>query len=411
MKIIYLIDNFPPEKYGGAASMGFNMAKNFKDPGNDVLVLTTVQDKLEAGEVFHGGVRVIKIYSNYNEKWRAYLSLYNPQTVSKIKTIFEKEKPDIVHAHNVHFYLSYYSLVLAKKYAKKVFLTVHDVMLVSYGKAYPINKNILPGEKIKYNISFLHQIKNYKWRFNPLRNICIQYFLSHVNKIFTVSYALKEVLENNGVNNITVVHNGIAVSEWQINDSLINSIRAKYKLAGKKIVFFAGRISNAKGGFNLIEAIKKIQTENRDVTLLIVGRKDNYIDNLIKKSVENDNVGGVVCTDWVEGDELKALYWSSSVVVVPSLCFDSFPNINLEAMASHKPIIGTCFGGSKEAIINGQTGFIINPNDTNSLANKIITLLGDPELAKDMGDAGFKRVKELFSLEKQTKDTLYWYNL
>jgi len=409
MKIVILSDDFPPNNVGGAGIMAFTQAKGFVNAGHTVCVISSVQDREKEKNFVMNGIFVYPVYSNYDNKWRAYVSLYNPKTVSKISRILKELKPDIIHAHNIHTHLSYFSLKLSKKYSKKVFLTAHDVMSVSYGKAYPINKNILLGEKIKYNISFLHQIKNYKWRFNPLRNICIKYFLSHVNKIFTVSYALKEVLEDNGVNNITVVHNGIAVSEWQINDSLINNIRAKYKLAGKKIVFFAGRISNAKGGFNLVEAIKKIQINNRDVTLLIVGKKDKYTEGLIKQSEKNGNTSGVICTDWVEGDELKALYWSADIVVVPSLCFDSFPNINLEAMASHKPVVATCFGGSPEAIKDGITGYIVNPYNTEELALKIDFLFNHPEIAEGFGQKGFDLLIQKFTLEMQINKTIEWY--
>ncbi len=134
MKILILSDGFPPDHIGGAEVIAFNLANSFKELGNHVYIITTVCDKSKAGEFNYQGLKVFRIYANYNERWRVYLSLYNPQTVSRVKKIIKQIRPDVVHAHNIHKYISYYSLRMAKKYSKAVFLTAHDVMLFHYGK-------------------------------------------------------------------------------------------------------------------------------------------------------------------------------------------------------------------------------------------------------------------------------------
>ena len=145
-----------------------------------------------------------------------------------------------------------------------------------------------------------------------------------MDKIFAVSNALKDALNQNGIGNVEVIHNGIDVREWQIEDGKVKEFKEKHNLIGKKVILFGGRISNAKGGLNVVEAMKEIQTETSNSTLLILGKKDNYVEDLIKKSEKNGMGGKIICTGWVEGGELKALYWGSDLVLVPSLCFDSF---------------------------------------------------------------------------------------
>ena len=70
-------------------------------------------------------------------------------------------------------------------------------------------------------------------------------------------------------------------------------------------------------------------------------------------------------------------------------------------MAAAKPVITTCYGGSPEVVVDGETGFIINPFDTNMFAERLEHLLTNPDLRQQMGQAGRKRLIEQFSLEKQ----------
>jgi len=78
-------------------------------------------------------------------------------------------------------------------------------------------------------------------------------------------------------------------------------------------------------------------------------------------------------------------------------------------MACRKPVIATYFGGSREAVKDGETGYIVNPFNIEELAEKIIYLLKNPEIAEKFGEAGYERVKEKFSLEKMMQNYLRWY--
>ena len=100
---------------------------------------------------------------------------------------------------------------------------------------------------------------------------------------------------------------------------------------------------------------------------------------------------------------------SADIFVSPSVCFDSFPTVNLEAMACKKPVITSCFGGSREVVVDNSTGYIINPFDIDNFANKIIDLLTDPSKAKSFGEKGYDRLVSNFTLEGQTKKLLKYY--
>ncbi len=121
MNIVLLQDDFPPESVGGAGMVVGSEARALHKAGHQVRVIAATQDPSHAGESEWEGILVHRIYSNYHERWRAWRSLYNPPVVREARRVLEEWRPDIVHAHNVHYHLSYASLGVAKRTGAKVF--------------------------------------------------------------------------------------------------------------------------------------------------------------------------------------------------------------------------------------------------------------------------------------------------
>lgn len=411
MRILYLADDFPPMSYGGGGVVAYNLAKEMARRGNEVFVITTVQKSDEEKKEIFDGLTVYRIYSKYPYPYflKSYISLCNPFTIPKIKKIAREIKPDIIHCHHIHSHISYYSFKVAKKLGARVYLTAHDVMLVSYGKSY-FSENVK-----NYKIGLKEQIKAVGkiYNYNPFRNIIIKHYLKYVDKIFTVSDALKQVLSDNGVKNMETVHNGIDVSVWREDSGEINDFKLRFNLENKKIIFWGGgRLSGAKGSAQILKAIKIIKENygNKDAVLVIAGSKGYYTDKIedMVKSLKIED--SIVLTGELNFEEMRTAFFACSVSVAPSICFDSFPTVNLEAMAAKKSVVATCFGGSRELVKDNETGYIVNPNNENLLAEKIYDLLKNPEKARAFGENGFERVKNLFSIETQADKTLYWYN-
>lgn len=384
MRILILSDDFPPQSFGGAGFSTFYLSGALQKSGHEVFVITSCQKKSEEGELDYQGLKIFRIYANYHERWRAYLSLYNPQTVNKVRKLIKEINPDVVHAHNIHYYLSYYCLKLAKNARKAVFLTARDAMAVSYGKLATKQYQ----EQLDPRLSWLDNLKEAGKRYNPLRNLIIRKYLGCIDQVFSVSQSLKEALVKNGIKNVTVSHNGIDISDWQVSEAEISDFKKKYNLLNKKIVFFGGRISDLKGINQIRQAMDIIRKEIPETVLLIAGK---------------EGIG------WLTGQELKAAYWASDIVVVPSIYLDPFPRSNLEAMACKRPVIGTKFGGTSEVVQDGATGFIVNPFDIELMAERIKDLLNNQEKARQFGEAGFQRIKEKFTLDSQVKQTIEWY--
>jgi glycosyltransferase involved in cell wall biosynthesis len=120
MKILLLQDDFPPRSRGGAGMVSYRLAKVLQKQGHEISIITSVQRRAETGTEMQCDIRVYKIYSKYHPRWRAYLSLYNPMTVSAVRKIITDRQPDVVHAHNIHTHLSYHCVKIAKQSGAKV---------------------------------------------------------------------------------------------------------------------------------------------------------------------------------------------------------------------------------------------------------------------------------------------------
>lgn len=386
MKILFILDEFLPENSGGAANVAFWLAKGLIKAGHDLLVLTATFNPENVGEIEFEGVKIKKILSRPFGRLRNFQNLKNRAILKEAEKIFSEYRPDIIHIHTLHHRFSYGIIGLAKKFSKAVFLTLHDAQTVYNGKLFPKRKICDLNPKYDYWKNWLDCLKKDGLVYNPLQRFFIRKALKKVDKIFTVSYALKEAVEANGVSNIEVINNGIDAGEWLVNKAAHNN------------VLLAGRVDEAKGAKALISAFGAVSSEVLNATLTIVGG-----------SVKMEQSANIKILPWQSREAMKKLFFEAAVVVVPSLYLDPFPTVNLEAMAAGRPVVGTCFGGTKEVVVNNETGYIVNPYDKKELAEKIIDLLKNSEKAATFGKAGRERVEKVFSLEEQVRKTLMWY--
>ena len=303
-----------------------------------------------------------EILPNYSERFRNWRMIYNPTGVALAKKEILDFRPDIIHAHNIHNKFSYAVLKIAKKSGAKVFLTAHDT-----GLFYP--------DKFFGEANFFHQLRTQRLRFNPFRNFLIKRYVKYVDRVFAVSDALGEALRAHDFENITL-HNGVNTSDW------IRPIPP----AHFPTVFFAGRISGAKGRAVLPEIERCVRESVPDVNFVVVG-----------KDV------------WTPRDKMPEIYATANVVIVPSVYLDPFPTVVLEAGASGKPVVITDQGGAKEAVIEGKTGFVADPYSP-LFANRIIELLQNPDRAKQMGERAREHITHNFSLQTQVSKLIHYYN-
>jgi type III pantothenate kinase len=119
--------------------------------------------------------------------------------------------------------------------------------------------------------------------------------------------------------------------------------------------------------------------------------------------------GALVAAGWLSGEELAAAYRLADVVASPSLCFESFGLVNLEAMLAARPVVASFWGGPSDVVEEGVTGFLVNPLHVTVLAERLRRVLLDPALAARLGAAGRARAVARFGVGAQVDATLRVY--
>jgi glycosyltransferase involved in cell wall biosynthesis len=111
---------------------------------------------------------------------------------------------------------------------------------------------------------------------------------------------------------------------------------------------------------------------------------------------------------WVDPDEVPALINTSTIVVVPSRT-EGMPLVALQAAQMARPLVATRVAGLPELVVHGETGLLVEPEDSRALAQAIELLLEHPASARAMGQAARRRVRELFSWARHVDayDALY----
>ena len=282
--------------------------------------------------------------------------------------------------------------------------SAHDVMPFAYSKLRHCagegrGRSRLPDA---YRLPNFYNLRHNRFRYNPARNVVIRHYLAHYADLRTVpSQALADAFAVNNLPAVEVVHNGIDASAWSEKDeALVAELRRRFGLEGKQVILIAGRLTTDKGTLPLLRAMDSLKEAFPQMRLLALTARD--IDEQIPAAVRHlrplIHAGG-----WLQGDELRAAFHLADLVVVPSVIFDTFPTVNLEAMAAGKAVIATRFGGSAELVSDDETGYIVNPLDVDAFADRLRRLLDDEELRRAMGRRGQARIQQGFTLQAQVQ--------
>jgi glycosyltransferase involved in cell wall biosynthesis len=403
MRILVLSDRIPPENAGGAEKVAWSLARGLRDAGHEVHAIATTKEA--SFEAVREGIPTYHIHVRYPSRFNAYFALYNPQVAQPLRDLYTRIRPDVVSAFNIHTDLTYYSLWLAHQMGIPTTITLQDVMAFSYTKLTHFIDPSICGVRSPsdYRLPPLHNFRTMRFRYNPVRNLAIRHILkTRANVRIAGSEALRQALEANGLTDFRVIHGSVVPNDFIASPAVVETVRERLNLSGRKIILFAGRLTHDKGSEQLLQALSKIVKTVPNVLLLTLTRASLEAQGLTKPEyahlLDYVRVGG-----WMAGEELAAAYQMADVVTVPSICLDVFPTINLEAMAAGKPLIVTCYGGSPEAVIDGETGYVVNPFDISTFANRLERLLTDDALAQKMGEAGRRRLMEHFTLTKQVE--------
>jgi glycosyltransferase involved in cell wall biosynthesis len=152
-----------------------------------------------------------------------------------------------------------------------------------------------------------------------------------------------------------------------------------------------------------IWALKSIVRSAPDVRLVITGQETEYTDQL-KYLVDGLGLAHAVhFIGLVKEEDLRRLYREAAAYVYPSPEEDFGMGI-VEAMSCGTPVVAWNNGGPTVTVLDGKTGFLVDPYDTQRFAESLLRLVTSPALVERLGRAGHRRARQVFSYERHHED-------
>jgi glycosyltransferase involved in cell wall biosynthesis len=197
---------------------------------------------------------------------------------------------------------------------------------------------------------------------------------------------------------VVVIHNGID-PELPISPRSASTGRSTVS-STPQTVGYVGQIARWKGVQDFIEAAGQVAKQVPEVSFVIVGGPIfgdlEYLSELEKLIRDL----GLETTVRLVGSKADALPYirDLSILVHPSRAPEPFGRVLIEAAALGKPIIATNTGAIPEIVKDNETGILVPPANPSLIAEALMKLTNDPELARSMGDAGKERVRKQFNV-------------
>ncbi len=335
-------------------------------------------------------------------RFRGWQGLDHGKATRVARSLMAEYRPHVVHAHLIHSGLGYAVLEEARKAGAGVVFHAHDVMTFCYQKLTCFHGGEEAGGTLFDVVAHPGKcVPCQRLRWVPHRNRAIRSALDKwVDVRVAVSDALSGLLAANGLDGFRVVHNAVPDPGPPVAAGKVRAFRDRLQLGDDPLIGFAGRLHAEKGILQLMRALPAVLEKIPRARLLILSRVEDYKAYALPEAEALGLADRMVTPGWLDGDELRAAVASCSVFTTPSTCFDTFGLVSLDAMAESVPVVGTCFGGTSEVVVDGVTGHIINPFDLDALAGRITDLLEDPDRAASMGAAGRRRMEEKFLMPR-----------
>ncbi len=376
---ILLINDHAQLNGGGDAVLHFEF-KYLKSIGYDVFLMSFgIED-------YFDGENIVIGTSSYNfiNKYRKFG--FAKSLELKIKEVLINVNPSVIHLHLLSkFPLVVYNVI--NKFNIPVIQTIHGPNLfcsTSWGGF----KN---SKSCDLGIGLKCVSNNCTSPFNAFLywQLQIRYFSFLNNKVDIFHCPSKDIfrkLSNLGFKKVIYFPLGID-----------DCFTEPYSLIEKSrpTLIFVGALAIQKGVLILLEALRIVIKDLPNVLLKIAGRGnlENKMKSLVK---EYDLKNNVEFCGFVPHSEIKDFYLSGDVFVLPSIWQEQFGLVGPEAMSCGLACIGTNVGGIPEWLADGESGFLVEPQNPIDLAEKIIFLFNNPELIKSFGKRGSELALERF---------------
>ena len=362
MKIAHIVCAFPPYK-GGIGNVAYEQAKGLADLGHAVTVFTPYYFNLNNNNNLNFKIIYLKSFIKYGN------AAFLPQLFFKLR------KFDVVQLH-YPFFGATEIVWLAKKLGliKKLVIFYHMDFIAKniFFKIFSLINNIIKNNLLNSADRIIVSSLDYVSELNIKK-----YYKKNKNKFIEISF-------------------GSQFSDVKLEDNFNNKNNLN--------ILFVGAVDKAhkfKGVDILLKAFKKIYKNN--IKLNIVGGGD-LLENYINLAEDLGIINKVNFAGRISDEELKNYYNNCDFLVLPSTdSGEAFGLVLVEAMSFAKPVIASNLPGVRTVCENNINGFLVEPGNIDDLADKMLKLIQDKELAQKMGKNSRELVNKKYSWQAHIK--------
>jgi glycosyltransferase involved in cell wall biosynthesis len=391
MKKVLMINSFITP-FGGAETILFEEFQGLKALGYDIHFFSTSKKPYftdyEHAEFFtpHYEVSAKNLFTKVINRF------YNFKAQKDLERFLDFLKPDLVHFHALYSHLSPSVIAACKKRKLPTVMTFHEtgfacpaLSLLKGGKTYC-------ADELCRNGNALPCITNKCCRSSLSRSVLValEFQFRQVHKLYKQmdyyicpSQAIYDLALRSGIPSEKLV-------------KVLNCVSSNYLEAplgdGRFDYFlFVGRLEASKGVASLIQAYHEAGVKT---PLKIVGTGSH--EEALKAQVQQLGLENVEFCGFQQGEALASYYKNALAVLVPSIWFEAFGLISVEAMGYEKPVIAYDTGGIGEIVVHEETGLLAERGNTEALGKALLQLEANPDRAVSLGKNGRKRLESHF---------------
>lgn len=378
IKIAFLTPEYPHSQTGSSGGIGTSikmLANALINKGVAVSVLVYGQ---QTDALFFDDS--IAVYQIKNVKLKGFSRILTQLKISKlINRLYKENKIDVVEAAD---WTGITSFIQPKKCPIIIRLHGSDTYFC---------------ELEQRPVKFLNKFHEKRALTNANKIISVSQFTAdQTNQIFKLNKPIQII--NNGVN-----------TTFFKNDDLLSS--------NNQIILYFGTLIRKKGVFELVEIFNKVCEVNPKAKLVLIGKDSGDITTnskstweLMKPLFSNASINNVSYLGKVSYDVMNEYINKATICVFPSFA-EALPVSWLEAMAMKKAIVASNIGWGKEIIEDGKNGFLVDPRNHELYAEKILSLLADPNLRLKIGDEARKKIENCFDINTVVDQNIEFYNI
>jgi len=411
-RIFMVVTTFHPV-VGGVERQALVQARNLRERGHEVTIITFRHNKAWPVQEIIEGVPVMRVAGALlrgREKLPRLLqrSLYMVALMIMGWVLWRlRHSYDLLHVHQFSL-LALPTAVVARATSKPVLFVLHSAG-APQGSTTP-HKPLLIAGPLDSSASWLEvstqtyiggDLENLK-RMGKLAVRLTRSLLASINTVVVIiSSRMKDYLieHNFSFLDTQFIANGLDIDRF--HPTLVDA----FDNERRRIVVCISRLSYEKGIDVLLQAWYLIQKQAPETRLIIVGT--GPLQGQLEQMAQ-----ALAIVDSVEfaglQQDIPAQLYRGSLAVSPSR-WEGMPVAVLEAMACGLPCVATRVSGSEDIITHGVNGLLVEPEDYQSLAQALLVLLRDPELARQYGRAAHSTIEQRYSLEHITNQYVELY--